>query len=843
MALGLAGLHEIDAARDGRFGGKACGLARLIAAGARVPDGFAIAATSEPPSAWSPADREALRRRAALLLARGPLAVRSSALVEDAAQRSFAGLFDSVLNARDEGLLDAVARCIASGGGERVRAYAGLVGPDGPDDAAAAAARAPLPVAVVVQSMVAARSAGVCFTVDPLGLDSAVVVEAVAGTGDALVSGRARPERWRVYRTGLGAWEARRADSGPDGSVLSADEAAALAVEASGLATRLGRPLDLEWAIAADSRPWWLQARPVTSAKPPPRFAVQRYLDGVDDGPITVWSNWNVREVMPEPFPPLAWTLWRDVVLPSVCEPMFGLPRSSPAFPHVVPVDLVHGRVFWNMNALLAAPVLGHLFLRALASIDARAAAAMSGLRDSGVLTRRRLPGSSLALALRMLAASLRASRGLLGALRPRGRLRELAECAAAVDRRRPLAELRDEELLVEMRLLALPECDAFRDGQEAMGAGMALFMLAERAFRPHPAAHRLLTAGVSGNPTTEISIGVDELVRAAQPLASLFAEARPAAELPARLREHPGGAAWLAGLERFLARFGHRCPNEFDLGAPRWSEDPAMVLALVRTGLRAPVGEGVEQRLRRLRRQRERAVAAAVRRAPAWRRPLLRWLARVVAEFMPLREAPKHHAMRAYARMRLAALCLGERLAARGVIDAPDDVLFLEWPEVQALARERGPRDVRGLVRQRRALFARFQAERAPDFLRSDGVPVEDPAPPVLARGALQGVAASGGRARGVARVLRAPDPEALAHGEVLVVEFADPGWTPLFPRAAAVVMEVGGLMCHAAVVARELGIPGVFGVAGATRLLAGREVAVDGDRGTVTPCDQAPP
>jgi pyruvate,water dikinase len=90
---------------------------------------------------------------------------------------------------------------------------------------------------------------------------------------------------------------------------------------------------------------------------------------------------------------------------------------------------------------------------------------------------------------------------------------------------------------------------------------------------------------------------------------------------------------------------------------------------------------------------------------------------------------------------------------------------------------------------------------------------------------------------------VLRAPDPEALAHGEVLVVEFADPGWTPLFPRAAAVVMEVGGLMCHAAVVARELGIPGVFGVAGATRLLAGREVAVDGDRGTVTPCDQAPP
>jgi pyruvate,water dikinase len=175
-----------------------------------------------------------------------------------------------------------------------------------------------------------------------------------------------------------------------------------------------------------------------------------------------------------------------------------------------------------------------------------------------------------------------------------------------------------------------------------------------------------------------------------------------------------------------------------------------------------------------------------------------------------------------------------------RGLIDDAEDVMFLDRVELDAAVRGGTARDLRASVRDGRARHQRHLAERPPDFLRSDGVPVLDDrldeAP--AADGSLRGLGASAGIATGRVRVLRAPDPSAMEDGDVLVVEFADPGWTPLFPRAAALVMEVGGLMCHAAVVARELGVPAVFGVPRATeRLQDGQVVQVDGDAGTVTP------
>jgi pyruvate,water dikinase len=216
-----------------------------------------------------------------------------------------------------------------------------------------------------------------------------------------------------------------------------------------------------------------------------------------------------------------------------------------------------------------------------------------------------------------------------------------------------------------------------------------------------------------------------------------------------------------------------------------------------------------------------------------------MRFLARQVAAFMPLREAPKHYAMICYQRMRASALEAGRRLAERGVVSARDDVFFLNQDEVRALlGGASAPPELAGILAERRDRHARHLAAPAANYVRSDGVPVELEAAPL--DGSLRGVGASCGRATGPVRILSAPDPRAMSDGDVIVVEFADPGWTPLFPRAAAVVMEVGGAMCHAAVVAREVGIPAVFGVRGATRRLkAGQHVVVDGDRGTVSPSD----
>jgi len=325
--------------------------------------------------------------------------------------------------------------------------------------------------------------------------------------------------------------------------------------------------------------------------------------------------------------------------------------------------------------------------------------------------------------------------------------------------------------------------------------------------------------------------------------VAETFAEPGSTDELTRRLHDLPSGRAWLSSLEAFLDRFGHRGPMEFDLAASRWVEDPTMIIELVRSSLHSPASETVADRMARLSRRRQELIASAVAVSSWWRRPLMRWLAQLVEAYMPLREAPKHYGLHVFQRMRQAALELGRRLAASGVLSSADDVFLLEWPE---LAGHLGG-GLEGLptINEGRRLMERFRRERPPEILRSDHVPVEvSAAGSVDGDSTLRGTAVSAGRATGPARVLTSPDPRRVRKGDVLVMEFADPGWTPLFPRAAAVVMEVGGLMCHAAVVAREMGVPAVFGVEGATSALHDDDrVIVDGTEGTVTLEEPASP
>ncbi|PYQ50909.1 MAG: hypothetical protein DMF78_14505, partial [Acidobacteria bacterium] len=552
----LEDLASIRPDQEGVFGGKAVGLGRLAAAGARVPPGFAVSAQTRPPEQWLPVWRDALRRKASALLSAGPVAVRSSAPGEDSAALSFAGVFETVLGVTSEDdLFAAAARCIRSGAGERVRAYTHT------DD--------PRPVGLVVQAQVRARCAGVCFTVDPAGKDSAVVVEAVSGTGEALVSGRAAPEGWRVYRSGLGGWEAQR-ERGQGPEVLTAAEAIEIARGAAAQATALGRPLDLEWA--RDERElWWLQARPVTAAVPPRVFDVERWFSLVDDGPVTVWANWNVREVMPDPFTPLNWSLWRDVVLPVVAQNVFGIPPSSRLFPHVAGIDLVHGRIYWNMNALLAGP-LGRVFSgNVLAHLDSRAAEVTGRLRAQGVLRPRRLPVSALRITLPLLGRSLGTLFRLGIAVRPRRALQRLEAYGRRIAARPDATSLSDADLMRELALLGAPESAALMPAQQLQLEAFFVHATAARLFRAHPRARGSLTAGIEGNPTTQISLGVDELVEAARPLASTFEQPLATPDLLARLDTSPEGARWTARLRAFLARNGQRCPNEFDIANPRW--------------------------------------------------------------------------------------------------------------------------------------------------------------------------------------------------------------------------------------------------------------------------------
>jgi pyruvate,water dikinase len=507
---------------------------------------------------------------------------------------------------------------------------------------------------------------------------------------------------------------------------------------------------------------------------------------------------------------------------------------------HMLAVDLVHGRIYFNMNGFMAVPLFGAMAPRILAMTDSRAVDIVHDLVSAGVLKPRHLPGSRVGLLVRILAAGLLSMLRLLSGLRPRRALRMMERDGASISRRQDVSEFSNSELIEEIRLFTHPECRRIRYGLQLETLAMGVYEIASRAFKNHPRALALLATGIPANPTTQISISIDQLSEAAGSLSDVFLEELSTEDLFRKLEATPEGLDWLSRFQDFLNRFGHRGPMEFDMGAERWSEDPRMILDLIRENLRSPSKENLRERMARLACERVEAMNEALGAAPHWRRPILRVMARLVELYMPLREAPKHYGVIVFQRMRQAGLELGKRFARDGIINSPNDVFFLEWPELQALARGKRPgADLSARVRERREQYSSFKTERAPGFLRSDGVPVIEGAPSEMSQdGTLRGAPASAGQAAGPVRILREPDPRAMCEGDVIVMEFADPGWTPLFPRAAAVVMEVGGLMCHAAVVAREMGIPAVFGVSDATRILTdGQRVTVDGTAGIVKP------
>ena len=293
------------------------------------------------------------------------------------------------------------------------------------------------------------------------------------------------------------------------------------------------------------------------------------------------------------------------------------------------------------------------------------------------------------------------------------------------------------------------------------------------------------------------------------------------------------------AGVRGFLARYGHRAVAEIDLGMPRWSEQPDHILGVISNYLRvedpeqapdrqfARAAEHAEDRIRSL-------VDQARVRGP-WRARALQLCLRRVRQLAGLRELPKFYIVLVLGEMHRQLLRIGADMASAGTIAAAEDVFFLDFDEIRVGLRGA---DLHGIVADRRRLYdVELRRRRIPRLLLSDGTDVEAAmmakSPP---SGDLTGTPASAGTATGRVRVIMDPVGAHLEPGDILVAPSTDPGWTPLFLTAGALVMEMGGVISHGAVVAREYGIPAVVGVPDATtRLRTGQTVTVDGAAGTI--------
>jgi pyruvate,water dikinase len=293
-----------------------------------------------------------------------------------------------------------------------------------------------------------------------------------------------------------------------------------------------------------------------------------------------------------------------------------------------------------------------------------------------------------------------------------------------------------------------------------------------------------------------------------------------------------------------FLERYGVRGNGEIDLGHPRWKEDPTPVFQVLKSYLQIDESKSpavVFQRGVKRAQQAEQQLIAALAAMPGGRprARMTRVMARRLRELGGLRESPKFAIVQRMGIFREALLASGRKLVKQGVLTNAEDVFFLHVPELKALGSGE-MRDWQALTAARRAVYQReLLRKRSPRIILSDGTAYYDAIMSNLEEdeNTLSGSPVSTGVVEGAVHVVFDPHKVQLIPGEILVCPATDPGWTPLFLAAGGLVMEVGGMMTHGSVVAREYGIPAVVGVQQATeRLKNGQRVRVDGSSGKVT-------
>jgi rifampicin phosphotransferase len=867
-------------------GGKGANLAKLIRAGISVPGGFSITthayhlyiksnnledwiletANSATPDDWATLDKisAAIRGR----FAKGvipqnlakeiseayastgsvPIAVRSSATTEDLPELSFAGQHDTFLNVvGDEMLLQAVVNCWSSLWTARAIGYRARNGIDHKDAA----------LAVVLQEMVQSEASGVLFTANPLtGKRTETVIDATLGLGEALVSGQVEPDHYvvdpvenRIISKNLGAKSVIIRGQLGGGTItvenrenqqaLPDPEILELAQTGRRVALSLGDAQDIEWAWARDKL-FVLQSRPITSLFPVP--------DNMPPEPLQVLLSFGAIQGMLDPITPLGqnffYSLFNKVI-------NLYVPDRTLEAHHIITV--AGERIFLNVTGAIRHRQARSLIRKALTMVEPGINQALEKLLSDPALTIK-TDRINVRTVLRMIPLlSWVAGNILYNLLWPdAGRARVQRKIQAAIDSfhtlrtaAKTLAEytaLFDKtlELLMHTAIPYLPP---------ALASGFISLRLLYYLTANMPGAEQQIletTRGLQHNVTTEMDLALWQVAVAinADPAAATYFRKANATTLTVDLMEGRLPAATQKAIDQFLLHYGMRGVAEIDIGRPRWRDNPLPLVQVLQSYLRidnpqnAP--DAVFERSAASAEATIDALIKAVRKTRFGRLKtrLAKWSARRIRALLGLRESPKFTIIRMLGILREGMQAGGRELAESSLLANPDDIFFLQLDEIKSLAA--GERqNWRELASRRREDYERERRRRqVPRLLLSDGRAFFEGAAANLDASAttIAGSPVSPGVVEGVVRIVLDPHGVQLLPGEILVCPGTDPAWTPLFLVAGGLVMEVGGLMTHGSVVAREYGIPAVVGVHQATtRLKTGQRIRVDGSMGRI--------
>ncbi|MEJ2701479.1 MAG: PEP/pyruvate-binding domain-containing protein [Sedimentisphaerales bacterium] len=707
-------------------------------------------------------------------------------------------------------------------------------------------------MAVIVQTLIAAYASGVIFTVDPMtGSRNHLVIEACFGLGQALVSGQVTPDRFVVDKKNLKlvshavsekkiectldqngtVQEKTISDERASVCCLSKKQIKRLAKTARRVETELSGPQDIEWAISK-GQIFFLQSRPIT-ALPPEKSWEDRQ----------IWCCNPAKEVMPDVATPITLSVI-DAMLDAFFDPLFHLlcmdRGSHPIY------GLVAGRVYFNANPW------GTIFrnLHVTQKIDL-----MKGTGSHKDL-QKALEGLQIAsdedlpdMKFNRLKFVLQIPLILIGSLRhtPEKGRRILAEIEAKNERwsRIDPSNLTVKEITTYCR-------DIMTDFSELLSnvlyllsmisAILTLDMTCNRWFPDGSVRSGKLLAGMGGMVDATAGLDIWRLAEAAhskKEIKDIMLSDDDWNTIEGKLFQTESGTEFLDHWNRFMLRHGHHCRGEIELHNERWNETPDYILKFVR-GHMIQMGEvnpvqNFEKAATERRQQEKQA-----------RKQLKNPIKRLIFNHLLIRaqtgsvfrENVKSEVIKLLATKRRMLLELGKRLYDKGILENEDDVFFLRYEELAPVVNNNADFDIQEVINARRAEYDKNSLITPPDVVFGKFDPDTYVSDSIDEQAeVLQGFGVSPGAATGKARViLRADTKEQLLAGEILVAPFTDPGWTPYFVPAVAIVMDEGGIFSHGSIVAREYGLPAVVNVGNATKIIkTGQTLQVDGSRGVV--------
>ena len=755
-------------------------------------------------------------------------AVRSSATAEDLPTASFAGQQDTYLNiSGKEAILTHIRKCWASLFTERAVTYRLQNGFD----------HRKVQLAVVVQKMVFPEVAGIMFTADPVTSNRKVVsIDASFGLGEALVSGLVNADTYKV-RDGRvtdkkistkklavyplpdgGTHEQAIAPALQNQQALTEDQILSLARIGRQLEAHFGCPQDIEWCVA-DGSIYIVQSRPITTLYPIPE---------VNDEDNHVYVSVGHQQMMTDAMKPLGLSF-------------FLLTTSAP-------MVQAGGRLFVDVAYNLASPSSRDMIINVLGQSDPLIKDALISIMERGDFIKslpheETTPNSGKSKKI-MLPEGFRGQFECDPAI-----VANLIESSqASIEQVKQTIQTKSGTDVFDFILEDLEQLKKWITDPQNLGVIMAAIDASTwinekmHLWLGEKNAADTLSQSVPNNITSAMGLELLDVADVIRPYPEVIAYLQQVKEegFLEQLDKLKGGPETRNAIEAYFTKYGMRCAGEIDITKPRWREKPATLIPMILSNLKNFAPNASKQKFEQGRQealQKEQELVERLKQLPEGEQKAkeTKHMIDLIRTFIGYREYPKYGMINRYFVYKQALLQEAAQLVQAGILREKEDSYYLTFEELREAVRT-GKVDYQ-VISKRQEEYQGYEKLTPPRVLTSDGEVVTGKYKREnLPAEALAGLAVSAGVIEGRARVIVNIADADLAEGDILVTAFTDPSWTPLFVSIKGLVTEVGGLMTHGAVIAREYGLPAVVGVENATKLIKdGQRIRVNGTEGYV--------